>query len=52
MPVTAGVSPGHIELFRWMCDAAERIGPLSPADEAALGSAAAELDVIFPEAST
>lgn len=52
MPVTAGVSPGHIELFRWMCDAAERIGPLSPADETTLGSAAAELDVIFPEAAT
>ena len=27
MPVTAGVSPGHFELFRWMCDAAEKLGP-------------------------
>jgi len=50
LPVTAGVSPGHFELFRWMCDAAERLGPLPPAEEAALGAAAAELDVIFAEA--
>ncbi len=51
MPVTAGVSPGHIELFRWMCDAAEKLGPLAEADEQALETAAAGLEVIFPEAS-
>jgi len=51
MPVTAGVSPGHFELFQWMCDAAEKIGPLSESEEHALEAAAAELDVIFPEAS-
>jgi hypothetical protein len=33
-----------------MCDAANRLGPLPPAEEAALGAAAAELDVIFAEA--
>jgi aryl-alcohol dehydrogenase-like predicted oxidoreductase len=51
MPVTAGVSPGHFELFRWMCDAAEKLGPLAEAEEHALAAAAAELEVIFPEAS-
>ncbi len=50
MPVTAGVSPGHFELFRWMCDAAEKIGPLAEAEEHALEAAAAELEVIFPQA--
>jgi aryl-alcohol dehydrogenase-like predicted oxidoreductase len=47
MPVTAGVSPGHFELFQWMCDAAESIGPLPPAEEEALRARAADLDVIF-----
>ena len=51
MPVTAGVSPGHFELFRWMCNAADKLGPLAEAEEQALAAAAAELDVIFPEAS-
>jgi aryl-alcohol dehydrogenase-like predicted oxidoreductase len=50
MPITAGVSPGHFELFQWMCDAAEKLGPLAEAEEQALEAAAAELDVIFPEA--
>jgi aryl-alcohol dehydrogenase-like predicted oxidoreductase len=49
MPVTAGVSPGHFELFNWMCDAAESIGPLGSAEEAALAAQAAGLDVIFAE---
>ncbi len=49
MPVTAGVSPGHFELFQWMCDAAENIGPLASTEEAALSAQAAGLDVIFAE---
>ncbi len=49
MPITAGVSPGHFELFQWMCDAAEGIGPLGSAEEAALAAQAAGLDVIFAE---
>ena len=32
-PVTAAVSPGHEELFTWMCDAADRFSPLSEAEE-------------------
>ena len=50
MPVTAGVSPGHFELFQWMCDAAENVGPLAPAEESTLSAEAARLDVIFAEA--
>jgi aryl-alcohol dehydrogenase-like predicted oxidoreductase len=50
MPVTAGVSPGHFELFQWMCDAAERVGPLAPAEESSLSAEAAQLEVIFAEA--
>ncbi|TVQ37767.1 MAG: aldo/keto reductase [Spirochaetaceae bacterium] len=32
-PVVAAVSPGHIEHFRWACDAADRFTPLSAAEE-------------------
>lgn len=32
-PVTAAVSPGHEELFTWMCDAADRFKPLSAEEE-------------------
>jgi aryl-alcohol dehydrogenase-like predicted oxidoreductase len=49
MPVTAGVSPGHVELFRWMCDAVEKAGTLSPPDEKAMAAEAAMLEVIFGE---
>ena len=50
LPVTAGVSPGHVELFRLMADAAEELGPLAPSDEAALRAEASQLDVIFADA--
>ena len=30
LPVTAGVSPGHMPLFRWACDAAEEYSPSPP----------------------
>jgi aryl-alcohol dehydrogenase-like predicted oxidoreductase len=50
LPVTAAVSPGHFELFRWMCDAAESLGPLAPADEAALRAEASRLNAIFSDA--
>ena len=50
MPVTAGVSPGHMELFEWMCDAVDKLGPLAPAEEATLRLAAADLNVIFADA--
>lgn len=33
--LTAAVTPGHIELFRWACDAAEAFTPLPEAEAAA-----------------
>ena len=48
-PITAGPSPGHAELLWWMCDAAERFTPLSPAEEADLADRAKGLDTIFPQ---
>jgi aryl-alcohol dehydrogenase-like predicted oxidoreductase len=49
LPVTAAVSPSHMELFRWACQAAERLRPLSEADRRGLAQTAAALEVIFPE---
>jgi aryl-alcohol dehydrogenase-like predicted oxidoreductase len=50
LPITAGVSPGHFELFRWMCDATESLGPLSAADEATLRAEASQLNTLFADA--
>jgi hypothetical protein len=47
LPITAGVSPGEMELFRWMCDAAESLKPLTPAEEASLRAEASVLTTIF-----
>ncbi|MCX8171544.1 MAG: aldo/keto reductase, partial [Candidatus Bathyarchaeota archaeon] len=33
LPVTSAVTPGHVELFRWMCDAAEMFKILSREEE-------------------
>ncbi len=47
-PVTAAVSPSHVELFRWMCDVAERdLSPLSAAEEAGLLARAKGLEPIL-----
>ncbi len=48
-PVTAGVSPGHIELFRWLCQAAEEFRPITDAELATLRMWAADLKTIFPQ---
>lgn len=48
-PVTAGVSPGHIELFRWACDAADEFRPLTDDEEAKLRAWSADLETIFPQ---
>ena len=47
-PVTAAVSPGHIELFRWACEAAEEFQPLSPDEKATLVEWSRDLETIFP----
>lgn len=41
LPIIAAVSPGHVDLFRWACDAADEFTPL-PEGEAA--SYAAEME--------
>jgi aryl-alcohol dehydrogenase-like predicted oxidoreductase len=49
---TAAVSPGHIELFRWACDAAEELEPIEPMGEEqreAVAAAAEGLAYIFPQ---
>jgi len=48
-PVTAAVSPGHIELFRWACDAADDFQPLTEDQAQALKERSQGLDPIFPE---
>ena len=48
-PITAGTSPGHMELLSWMCDAAEQFRPLTPKEEADLAQRAKDLDPIFPQ---
>jgi aryl-alcohol dehydrogenase-like predicted oxidoreductase len=50
--VTAAVSPSHMELFRWACDAAQAPAPLTPAEEAALLKEARTLAPVFPEPSS
>ena len=47
LPVTAAVGPGHIELFRWACEAAEDFTPITDGEKAELAKQAGELDPIF-----
>jgi len=46
-PVTAAVSPSHAELLWLMCDAAEQLTPISPAEEAQLAARSKELQPLF-----
>jgi len=48
LPVTSAVTPGHIELFRWMCDAAEIYTPLSKYEDRELAEKSRGLEPIFP----
>jgi len=47
-PITAAVSPGHVELLWWACDAAEQFTPLSGEEEALLAARSEGLAPIFP----
>ncbi|MEM2322127.1 MAG: aldo/keto reductase, partial [Candidatus Bathyarchaeia archaeon] len=47
LPVTSAVSPGHIELLRWMCDAAEMFKPLSREEEMELIRRSEGLEPVF-----
>jgi aryl-alcohol dehydrogenase-like predicted oxidoreductase len=46
-PVTAAVSPGHIEHLRWMCEAAESLTPLDENETAALLRSGVGLEPLF-----
>ena len=48
-PITAAVSPGHIELLRWACDAADELTPLSQKEAAQVARLSEGLAPIFPE---
>jgi aryl-alcohol dehydrogenase-like predicted oxidoreductase len=46
--VVAALSPGHMDLFRWACEAAESFRPPTPEYEAALGAEARTTTGVFP----
>lgn len=48
-PITAGPCPGHAQLFRWMCDAADQFTPLSGEEAAEVARRSAGLAPIFPQ---
>ncbi|UCC64357.1 MAG: aldo/keto reductase [Anaerolineae bacterium] len=47
-PITAAVSPGHVELFEWACDTVDRFTPLTEKEEGLLAERSQGLDPIFP----
>jgi predicted aldo/keto reductase-like oxidoreductase len=47
--VSVAVSPGHMELFRWECDAANEFQTLTDVEEATLRDWSADLKTIFPQ---
>jgi len=48
-PITAAVSPGHVELLWWACDAADKFTPLSEEEAALLATRSEGLEPIFPD---
>ena len=46
-PVTAAVTPGHEQLFRWACDAADNLREMTPEDEAEFLARAKDLRPVF-----
>ena len=46
---SVAVTPGHMELLRWECDAADEFRPLTDAEEATLRAWSADLKTIFPQ---
>jgi len=47
LPITAAVPSGHPELLWWACDIADKLAPLTPAEQEQLKMAALELQPIF-----
>ena len=48
-PITAGPTPGHAELMRWMCDGADQFTPLSEEEAAEIAERSIGLAPIFPQ---
>ncbi len=48
-PITAVLSPGHIEFLRWACDAADEFKPLSEEEATQVARLSEGLDPLFPE---
>lgn len=49
LPVTAAVSPGHIEFLRWMCQAEAEYQPIAEEEQEKLEVWSKELETIFPQ---
>jgi aryl-alcohol dehydrogenase-like predicted oxidoreductase len=48
LPITAALSPSHAELLWWACDTADKLTPLSQAEEAEMASLSEGINPIFP----
>jgi len=48
-PITAAVSPSHVELLWWACDIADQLTPLSDEEADEVARRSEGLDPIFPE---
>ncbi len=48
-PITAAVSPSHVELLWWACDIADQLTPLSDEEADEVAKRSEGLDPIFPE---
>jgi len=46
-PITAAVSPGHVEFLRWACDAADQFRPLSEEEVTQVAGLSEGLEPIF-----
>jgi len=48
-PITAAVSPSHVEFLWWACDAADKFAPLSEEEAKEVAERSAGLEPIFPQ---
>ncbi len=48
-PITAALTPGHIEFLRWACDAADEFKPLSEKEATQVAGLSGGLEPLFPE---
>ncbi len=48
-PITAALTPGHEQFFRWACDIADQFEPLSPEELQQVEQRSQQYDPIFPQ---